>query len=302
MIENPYGLQRTAFTLVEVLVALAVLSLLVILLSTMMSGVMSTWQQAEARDERRSVARRSLNLMAEDVSLMALPSNRADMNNLQFVIDPPSSTLSSYLRPHAFFGQAAVATDMSASTSQGNLAIVGYFVRWVGTDACLCRLLINPSASDYAIHSSPNNWLTSTLLDKYAPASPSGSYAGLVGENVLGLWAQALDENGNPIFTTATGSTSSYASGAYDSRLGYSVTTNGITTAHIPSALPVAVRLGVVVTDSRTARQLTGPVYPATATTNFFGDIQQFTGALPQQVQKGTEVYTEIVPLSRMPR
>jgi len=301
MTEQPHGFQRTAFTLVEVLVALAVLSLLVILLASMMSGVMATWQHAEARDERRSVARRSLNLMAQDIRLAALPANRADTNSLQFIIDPPATTLSSgYLVPHAFFGQAPVSTDLSSSTSQGDLAVFGYFIRWVGTDACLCRLLINPSSADYAVYTSPKSWVTAALLDKYAPASPSDSYAGLVGENVLGLWAQALDDNGTPIITTAIGSTAAYALGAFDSRLGYSVMTNGVTTVYGPSALPAAIRLGVVVIDSRTARELTSPLIPTTATTNFFGDIQQFTNGLPPQIQKGAEAYIQVVPISRV--
>lgn len=283
------------------LVALAILSLLVILLVTIMSGVMSTWQQDMARDERRSVAHRSLNLMAQDLRLMTFPANRADTNSLQFLIDPPATTLSgSYLLPHAFFGQAPVATDLSTSTTQGDLAIVGYFIRWVGTDACLCRLLINPSSTDYGVYNSPTNWLTATLLDKHASAASTNSYAGLVGENVLGLWAQALDSNGNPILTTAAGSTASYASGAYDSRLGYSVLTNGVTTVHGPCALPAAVQLGVVVIDSQTARRLTSPVTPAAATTNFYGDIQSFTSGLPQKIRMGAEVYTQIVPISRV--
>jgi prepilin-type N-terminal cleavage/methylation domain-containing protein len=300
MTENQPGFARSAFTLVEVLVALAVLSLLVILLASMMGGTMSTWQQAEARDERRSVARQSLNLMAQDIRLAALPANRADTNSLQFVIDPPATTLNTYLLPHAFFGQAPVATDMASSTNQGDLAIIGYFIRWVGTEACLCRLLINPSSADYAVYTAPTNWLTPALLDKYAPASSSQSYAGMVGENVLGLWAQALDDNGNPILATAAGSTTAYAACAYDSRLGYSVTSSGVTYVHGPSALPAAVRLGVVVIDSRTARRLTAPVIPAPATANFLGDIQQFINGLPQPVQQGAEAYIQIVPISRV--
>jgi len=300
MTEIRHGLRREAFTLVEMLVALAILSLLVLLVATMLSGVMSTWQQAEARDERRSVARRSLDLMAQDIRLAALPSNHADTNSLQFMIDPPATALSGYLLPHAFFEQAPVATDLAASTTQGDLAVVGYFVRWVGTEACLCRLLINPSSTDYAVYSSPTNWVTPALLDKYAPASSSDSYAGLVGANVLGLWAQALDDNGNPILTTSAGSTTSYTAGAYDSRLGYSVATNGVTEVYGPSALPAAVRLGIVVIDSHTAKQLTQPVAPAAATTNFFGDIQQFVSSLPPPIQQGTEVYTQVVPLSRL--
>jgi hypothetical protein len=76
--------------------------------------------------------------------------------------------------------------------------------------------------------------------------------------------------------------------------------TNAVTNVYGPSALPAAVRVGVVVIDSHTAQRLTAPLKPAAATTNFFGDIQKFVSGLPHPIQQGAEIYTQVVPLSRL--
>lgn len=287
------------FTLMEMLVAITVLLLLVIAINSMLSGVMMTWQQEQARGERRATARRALDIISRDLSLAAQPLNASDTTTLQFVIDPPSSDLSGYLAPHAMFWQAPVATDTSSSTQKGNLAVIGYFVRWTTSPvrANLCRLLINPSSSDYRPYT--GTWTSSTLLDKYAPAT-SPDYQGLIGENVLGFWAQALDTYGNPIVKTASGTT--YATDAYDSRQGYSLVANGTTHTYGPSALPASVRVGIVVIDSGTAKRMTARPTTATATSDFYGDIQSFLAGLPSTVRKGAESYCQLVSLPRVPQ
>ena len=294
------GRSRNAFTLVEMLVSLAILLVLGAALLSMLSSVITNWQQEQARGERRSTARRVLTSMTRDLSLASQPLNSSDTTTLQFLIDPPAANLAPYLLPHALFWQAPVATDASSAAHQGNIAVVGYFIRWVNLNACLCRLLINPSDADYALYSSPSDWVSPTLLDNHAPASKP-DYKGLIGENVLGLWAQPLDANGNPIAKTSTGAV--YTPGAYDSRKGYSLVSGaGATYVYGPSALPAAVRLGIVVIDSRTAHRLTAKVTPASTTSDFFADIHTFIASLPPSIQAGAEAYTQVVSLPHVPQ
>ena len=138
-----------SFSLVEMLVALAVLGIIMVILLEMTLSLLNTWQFDQARNERRTIGQTVLERMSRDLRQIALPMNHADTNSLEFVINP-GGVSATYKFPQALFWQAPVAT---AGGTNGNLAVVGYFVQWVsnGTLAtpCLSRVLINPSSATY---------------------------------------------------------------------------------------------------------------------------------------------------------
>jgi type II secretory pathway pseudopilin PulG len=300
-----------SFSIVELLVALAILSILIVLLLGMLSSLITTWQQGEAHNERRTVGQAVLDRMSRDLSQTALPLSPTNTNSLEMVINP-SSVSSSYEYPQSIFFQAPVATD---GGTNGDLAVVGYFVQWVAETSgapltpCLSRVLINPSSSDYAVYSgTPSTWISSALLAKYAPATGAGNYQGILAENVIGLWVQALDPTG----TNAIQQTVSPAlkGEAFDSRYPYAYTNydrnggNGYLTTNAASALPASLQIAIAVVDSRTAKQFASvgqPTYYA-PTGNFWGDIRNFYTNLPSVIQKGTEIQTTTVPLMNGPR
>jgi hypothetical protein len=132
---------------------------------------------------------------------------------------------------------------------------------------------------------------------------------GLMAENVLGLWVQALDPMGVPIATQTglpTGET-------FDSRYPYTFANknllagNGYTATNVASALPASIQIAIAVIDSRTAKHLTGnekpnaPTFPPTST-SFWNDIQTFYNGLPTIIKKGAEIQTTTVPLAEGPR
>jgi len=310
------GLKTTrSFTLVEILVSIAILSILTFVLLTMLGSLTTIWQQGQAHNERRTVAQAVLDRMSRDLSMAVFPASRTMTNGLQMVINPTGVT-STYLYPYAIFCQAPVGTDsVSQGNYQGNLAIVGYFIQWLnGTPGTptLSRLLINPSSANYGIYTSPNAWVGNSILAANAPsafvsASANNNYAGLLAENVLALWVQALDPSGNPIQQTLpTGET-------FDSRYTYTYTNtppNNQSALEVPvtgiSAGPASLRIAVAVMDSRTAKQLTAKptyttTYPPTAT-SFWSDIQTFYNSLPAIIQKGTEIQSTTVNLANAPR
>jgi prepilin-type N-terminal cleavage/methylation domain-containing protein len=293
----PAGRASTpSFSLVEMLVAMAILSIIVVILLSMTTSLMSTWQFGQARDERRTVGQAALDRIARDLRQAAMPMNRSG-TNLEFVINP-SGVSANYEFPQAVFWQAPVATD---GGTNGNLAIVGYFVQWVNGTPSLCRSLINPSSSSYSIYSNPpTTWITDSIIQSCAPATASSGYAGLLANNVLALWVQTLDPSGNPISQSGGG----VAGESFDSRLPYSYTNSVYTvaTTNMPSALPASVQIAILVLDSRTARRLTGNEKPTALTGNFWGDIYGFTTHLPVVIQKGSEVQTMTVDLARGPR
>jgi len=311
---------RTAFTLLEVLVALAVFSLLVVALFTVMSQVSGTWQQAQARIEPRQSGRAILDYISRELQMARLPADRsmfyssptappqAAQLGLQFVINPATVSAAKFLNPQAAFWQVP-----ATGNSNGGMAEVGYFVRW-DTNAAgnprsmLCRFLAPPGDSNYFIHSAPANWITDSIIDAVAPgvANPSNSaqsYRGWFADNVAGLWVKALDPLGNPITTNALGT--AYAAGTYDSRKGYRyLGTNGTnviqsgyaasaTNYQILATLPSAIEVSLVILDARAASRLTAvPTNYLTAT-----NASAFVQGLPAKVRSGARIYSTRIKL-----
>ena len=304
------------FTLVEMLVAVAILSILSLLLMVILNQVSAGWSLVQSQIDARQNGRAILTLMASDLRPAALPTDRTNTNNLQFVVDPPVLTAASgYLYPHAFFWQAPIAT----STTFGTMAEVGYFIRWdtskVGNPrAFLCRLFVNPPnprvASSY-IYAQPTAWLTTSILDSTAPGTMASAYQGWVADNVIGLWVRCLDANGLPI-TQDSGSTENGSPAtvnyAFDSRKGYT-TANGVMKSGIYDAssqtfqlwttLPSYVEIAVVVIDARGASRITTiPTYASTDPTKFWSEIQTFMSSLPAGVSNRARVYSTRVQMS----
>jgi len=279
---------------------MALLLIITGLLMSMTSSMMSGWTANSARNERRDTGRLVLDRISRDLSQTTLPLSRASTNGLQFVINPTTLT-SAFELPQAVFWQAPVATDGSTN---GNLAVVGYFVQWVDGAPVLSRLLINPSATtNYLIYSNPTDWISDSLLESAAPASESANYTGLLAHNVLGLWVQALDPNGNPIQQQAGG----LPGENFDSRYPYTYTnsTYGSTLlTNTPSAMPASLQIAIVVLDSRTAKLLTGSEKPnpASLTGNFWSDVHSFYSGLATNIQRGAEIQSTVVRLPAGPR
>lgn len=246
-----------AFTLVEVMVASAVLSLIVVLLVQVAGMVSNTWSQGNGRTERTQNGRALVDFIGRDLRSAALPvdsRSTGTMPDLQFVVNP-AGVPAKYRQPQAVFWQAPLAT----STVHGNMAEIGYFVRWDESAspprASLCRVFLNPGATDHLVYSQLS-WMTEAVLNSSAPADAASSYRGLFAENVVGLWVRCLDASGNAITQTGV------AAGGYDSRVGYADQVHESTGAvasitRTAPVLPTAVEVSVLVLDSRSASLLT---------------------------------------------
>jgi len=279
----PHHARPHGFTLVELIVSIGVLSILFLLLFGILNQLSGTWTQIRAQIYRHQNGQAILGLIASDLRVAMLPQNRMETHSLQLVVDPPALLTASpnnYLFPHAIFWQAPIATN----TTNGNIAEVGYFIRWDTTTnpsnprATLCRFFVNPSDANYLIYSTTQSWLTPAILDAVAPATTS-PYQGWFADNVIGLWVRCLDANGVPITQTATAvgqqSSALTTNYSFDSRLGYLSSNAGGTPAYIPKyayydpgtgqniiagALPSTVEIAIVLLDSPAAAQLRGPL------------------------------------------
>jgi prepilin-type N-terminal cleavage/methylation domain-containing protein len=213
--------RKSAFSLIEMLVALAVFAILLTILAGAYSGIERAISQTNARREANATGRAALEWITRDLERIRPPApgfiwsvtRNTDTNRpvarlgSQFLI-ASDQIATNTLNPHAAFWQ--VASEESAGRT---MAIVGYFVRWITetnnsiptTRPVLCRLYINQTNAAYpsGLNSANGTWLDDNLLSN-APGDAAGSYKGWFADNIHSIWFRALDANG-AVLATFTG-------------------------------------------------------------------------------------------------
>jgi hypothetical protein len=244
------------------MVAISILSVLVVLFSGVFSQVSRAWITGEGDFERRRSVRALADFIGSELQGAMLPVETivtTGKGNLQFIVNPPSSQVpDDYRNADAIFWQAPLATE----TSQGEIAEVGYFVKWDNSNPgserpLLCRFFVNPSVTsgagsvlnpDFLIYNSdPKKWLSQPLLDKVAPASKSSGYTGLFAEGIVGLWVRCYRLDGAEAPTAANGA-------KFDSREGYDLN-KGVAPVD-QRYLPGSVQISLAQIDSHYASRL----------------------------------------------
>ncbi len=265
--------QQRGFTLVELMVATAVLSVMVLMLMEILNRTSSAWTLGQAQTERRQSARSVADVIARELEPALMPVDPLDQSSLQFMLNS-TAIPTSFCNPDTLFWQAPIASDRS----RGDVAEVGYFLKWdtatLGSPhPLLCRFFVNPTDPDnYLILKSPTAWLSSDIFNKVAPAnSQSSGYAGLFAENVIGFWARGYDKDGKCLKN-------------YDSR--------------VQHALPRTVKIFLVLVGPAGLAKLNQVPDYTTAGTGDEPDLQAFISALPLGVRPAarpfiTEVYLQ---------
>ena len=225
-----FGRSARAFSLVELLTALSVFSLLGIILVMASQGVGNVWVSTQNRTNVQQNARAIMDFVTKDLQCALPPLIPESTDNLQLIRNP-SSVSNTYRSGHTLFWQAPVSANESEA---GDIAIIGYFIRWNDRKAVLCRLFVSSKQEDDYRIGIPDAgpWVDDALLEKLAPASKERNYLGLMAENVVGFWAEPLDAYGNVIETPPD----------FDSRQGY-VDSAGSTFG--PGSLPPAIRVSI---------------------------------------------------------
>ena len=308
---KPVSQAGEAFSLLEILVAMAVLVVIVLALATISSQTIDIWRSAEARNQRRSTGRALLQFIARDLEMATpqVPYPQTDGANLHFVANEPTLIPAGLLNPHAAFWQAPIAADRS----KGDLAEIGYFVRWDTTSqpgtakAQLCRFAVDPAESiNYRIYSlkedgEPANWLDADTLDRVASATAAQEYRGWFADNVIALWLRCLDDEGNPILKTAEGVELNNGYG-FDSRRGFQVPSTGV--KQPPPRFPASIEIALVTVDAYTAQRISQPLLANPDSPETFwmdkstpGSLAHFIATLPPEVQPGVQVFSTRVVL-----
>lgn len=236
---------RKGFSLLELLVAIAVFALLLVVLVQTLGQSSQLWVAVKRQSEHALNCRAIGDFISEELKRALPPLDRTSTNSLQFVINPPSVS-TTYRNRDAVFWQAPIASERTG----GDIAEVGYFIKWDQSKpgnprALLCRLFVPPVQNgvpnaNFAIHKDPSNWVSDSILQTVAPADAAGDYNGLFAENVLGLWLKPLDSSGNAL------------PAAFDSRRDKYVDTDGVT-----HYLPRWIEVSLLTLDAASASRVT---------------------------------------------
>lgn len=187
------------FTLVEILVALSIFLVMATFLLSISGQAANIWRRQNDLSSIRERARAALDVIGSELQQAVMPLDVSLNNSVQLVVNPPD-VATTYQSRDAIFWYAPIAS-LSGS---GNLAAVGYFTRKTGGLYQLCRFYAPSGDANFLLYSSPESWVTTTLLDNAAPASEASKFKGLFLENVGGFWVNAYDTDGSLLPDTDT--------------------------------------------------------------------------------------------------
>lgn len=237
------------------LVATAVFIMMLTILLSITTQMNSAWQRSDAQKSRRQSARALLDTITRDLEAALLPVNSASGDNVWFLRNPAGVN---FANRDCLFWQAALPGDGGKS----DVTLVGYFVRWNGTQSALCRVHVPAGDPNYRVYEAPEGWLNDAYLDTVAPGDKAGAYRGLLAENVFALWVTLRDRDGAVIDPDPP----------YDSRS--------------QNNLPASAEVALVIADPAAARRLAAvpSAYSQAAP-------EDFVAALPEAVRAGTQIF-----------
>ena len=181
----------SAFTLIEVLVGLAVLSVLLTILLMIVSGTSKVVQDGQAAASSRQRARIALEQMTSDWDRAVFSRGGAVQKPLRMVRNPD------WLSPDVLNRDAIF---WVVSEPSGGLAGIGYFLKWVNGRYYLFRYQVEfDSAAIDAQRTDPASWLTQDRLNALYSATTVTGLQGVLAEDVIGLWVHLLDKNAVPM-------------------------------------------------------------------------------------------------------
>lgn len=327
------------FTLLEVLVSVAILSLVVVLLASVFSSVQSGLVFTDGGARQRQDAASVLARMAEELrSSMAPVSQSHELANpatrqAQLLVNP-SGLAPSLQNAGAIFWKAPV------RSATGGSGLVGYFLRWDTSipdrpHPFFCRFSLDPRQSEAAAQALRANgadtaWINTALADTQAPGDQDNGFQGWLADNILAFYVRVLDPEMSALtrqarqvrrmyypaslspnfvieFSSPNQSAGPLIDGnRFDSRLGYQYqrTSDGRFVDRYGPALPPLVELIVIAAPPKAVGRLT--VKPAIPNSNdpakVWEDVDAFIAGLPEAVRREAKIYSTLIALPASPR
>jgi hypothetical protein len=246
------GVANTGFTLAELLIATAILTFLVLVLTALLSGVNRAWVAGEQQVSEFQDGRAICELISRELSQAIISPN------LQLVQNPSfPGGVNQRANSDSIFWQAP-----ATSTGSGNIAEIGYYL----TDNYeLRRFFVPPDNAKYAIFTNvPTDtsapWITTTFS-----SVEFGAASSVVSQGVLAFWVRCFDGNGDLIPWLSGAVPLKFNSAAHfqpaiPGQANSFKYTNAATTARA-NLLPATVELTIVTLDPQTFRR--NPTVPA---------------------------------------
>jgi type II secretory pathway pseudopilin PulG len=126
------GRRAAAFTLVEILVAVAIVVFLVVVLAQIISSAQAIWRNSEARTDAFRDARAAIELISRDLSL-ALTNDRAPVLALSNVYSDPNDATVGPLHNqqiYALIPMQNVGDPPPGSPARSDICAVGFYCAW----------------------------------------------------------------------------------------------------------------------------------------------------------------------------
>ncbi len=120
--------RRPAFTLLEVMVSMTILSILIVLLLSMVNAASQLWRDSENRVDSYREARAALNVIASDLESI-FPSTNTNF----FALDPrglPATAAPKTVASSVFFLSALPRDAQDQNAGKSDLCQVGYFMAY----------------------------------------------------------------------------------------------------------------------------------------------------------------------------
>jgi hypothetical protein len=272
---HPLAHKVRAFSLVEVLIATAILSALVLLLTSLISGVNRVWIAGEQQVSEFQDGRAICELISRELSQAIISPN------LQIVQNPAlPAGLNQRTNSDTVFWQAP-----ATSTASGNVAEIGYYL----TDNYeLRRFFVPPDNAKYAIFTNgPTDtsapWITTTFTKAEFNAACS-----VVSQGVLAFWVRCFDRNGDLIPWIPPGAGAAPLKFNSAAHFQPAIAGQGASFKYTSAAtaranlLPSAVELTIVTLDPQTFRR--NPIIPAQNAQSAPDDLASVTALFNQQL------------------
>jgi prepilin-type N-terminal cleavage/methylation domain-containing protein len=320
------GKSSSAFTILELLVAMALLGIVVTLLASILSSTQKGVAQIGSASSQRQDARAVLDQISRDLRTTLEPVSRGfelanpGLRQPEFLLNPP-----------AFTGNgSSIFWSVQNQSSLGGNILVGYILRWETAPGValprLCRVSFDPNDTESIKQtlkgSSVNStWVNANLINQNAPGVQEQGYQGWISDNILAFYARALDPQMNPITNYSRGlsgpavntssqfarfdssATGSATGGAFDSLRGYQYTRQdnvNVVVNRFGPALPAAVELAVVTAPPSAIKLLQSapaPVLSGNASA-MWTDVASFISSLPEPVRRAARTHSTIVPIA----
>lgn len=199
---------KSAFSLLEVLVASAILAMMVVLLASLLGAGQNSLIRIDSGARQRQEAMAVIDMISSELrTSIAAPAHKDEFahpgtRRAELLINPPALG-SNLLNSGAIFWQSF------SKNGNGSPSLVGYFLKWdTSVDGAprprLCRFQIESAVAELELErlrggTSTRQWIEESVATEIAPGTAENGFRGWLADHVIGFFVRALDPTGNTI-------------------------------------------------------------------------------------------------------